>query len=304
MTKQTPEPAALSATIAAYDAAAPEDMPSLSRYMRLALEIEFLALTDKLSDKILDRLLTENQNLFGSVPRTQRLFLITVLLVHICRRDEHSARSVLSHLDDLVTNKGSVTSWANNRVFETILAIYLNQVSEAVAVIDRVIDHLNYSSIPQITREEVIMIQMFLTMLLEGKEHDDLVNRWRLRLSKFLNQVTQVSFDKSGDNVMVYIIEVLWHIHYRSYGKADERIEALERYATRHGLRSTVPRLYNFTKLLSIVSKANYHPAASAHKAGYYLAKIENDMPYKINKSQPEYVPYEQLWAIVLRKIS
>ena len=157
---------------------------------------------------------------------------------------------------------------------------------------------------PPQTKEQLLLMQVLNSLVVDDEEHQRLVQHWNLRIGKFVNQMDAITYDKTGDNVLIYAAEIIWYIHYKQYGKADERIEALDRYVVRHKLRRANPRYYYFSRLLAATSQGNYHPAATRRKAAASLAKLAEHPLTKLSLANPEFIPLEDLWMVVERKLS
>ena len=79
-------------------------------------------------------------------------------------------------------------------------------------------------------------------------------------LSKFLNSVPFHTKDKSGQNITIIIIQVLFLLLDNKYGKIIDKIDSLTQYTYRYLHRDETFRSNCFIKMLLLMIKADFHP--------------------------------------------
>ncbi len=151
-------------------------------------------------------------------------------------------------------------------------------------------------------KEIWIIYEMFTNYLITQNKITAENNRSvKIRLGKFLNEVPAYSKEKRGLNIPILIIQVLIYIQQKQYGKAIDRIDALEKYCSRHLKKENDFRSNCFIKMILELSKSGFHPVATTRKAEKLFQKLKAhplDVP---NQSHSiEIIPYETLWEIAI----
>lgn len=126
----------------------------------------------------------------------------------------------------------------------------------------------------------------------------------KFRLGRFLNDIPNYSKEKQGMNIAILIIQVLLYIQKKSFSKAIDRIEALEKYITRYLKSEKTMRSYIFIKMLVAIPKHSFHKAAVLRHTQQLTKKLETqplevaDQDHKI-----EIIPYETLWEMSINML-
>ncbi|MEL7121049.1 MAG: hypothetical protein AAFO07_16470 [Bacteroidota bacterium] len=124
------------------------------------------------------------------------------------------------------------------------------------------------------------------------------------KIHKFLNEVSLSSKDKTGSNVAIQIIHMLYLIKNRKYQQVINKAEALRKYNSRHLRDNNQFRSNCFIKMLIKIPEGNFHPVAVERKTQTLYQKLK-DRPLAISM-QPfdlEIIPYEDLWEMVLEDL-
>jgi hypothetical protein len=121
------------------------------------------------------------------------------------------------------------------------------------------------------------------------------------KLYKFVNNVPSYSKDKQGMNIQILILQVIFFIIKRQYGKIIDRTDALIRYGSRYLMNNENLRNNCFFKLLLTAEKCNFHRAATERNAKKTYQKMISPQARKLGRANStEIIPYETLWQIVL----
>jgi hypothetical protein len=123
----------------------------------------------------------------------------------------------------------------------------------------------------------------------------------RFKLGKFINESPVYSKDKKGSNTTILIIQILTLLLRKDYESVVSRINAINSYNYKYGLKKLSPRTYAFIKMLSTISGSNFNSVAIIRKSDRYL-QILKEYPLESMKdaSETEIVPYEYIWELVL----
>ena len=123
----------------------------------------------------------------------------------------------------------------------------------------------------------------------------------KFRLGKFMNEVPSYSQDKRGANISILVIQILFTIVQKNYNKSIDRIEAIEKYTSRHLKQDDNFRSNCFIKMLMEIPKESFKKEAVAQKADRYRRKLAEMPLAKANQAfHIEVIPYEHLWEMVI----
>ncbi len=120
-------------------------------------------------------------------------------------------------------------------------------------------------------------------------------------LTKFLNSVPFYSKDKSGQNITILILQILFLILDRKYGQVIDRVDALTQYTYRYIRKDDSFRSNCFIKMLLLCVKADFHPVRTQNFTNELRKKLVS-APFVTNEmsAQVEIIPYDFLWELVL----
>jgi len=122
----------------------------------------------------------------------------------------------------------------------------------------------------------------------------------RFKLGKFLNEVPLYSKDKSGLNVQILIVQVLFLFRQGKIDQAIDRIASLNQYCHKHLRKDHTLRSNCFIKMLIVLITNQFHKEATLRKTKKYL-KVLKENPIERSKQSigVEIVPFEDLWEII-----
>lgn len=120
-------------------------------------------------------------------------------------------------------------------------------------------------------------------------------------LSKFINSVPFHAKDKSGQNITIIIIQVLFLLLDNKYGKIIDKIDSLTQYTYRYLHKDETFRSNCFIKMLLLMIKADFHPARTVALTSDLMKKLKNSHLITDEKStQVEIIPYDYLWELII----
>ena len=120
-------------------------------------------------------------------------------------------------------------------------------------------------------------------------------------IGKFLNSVPFHSKDKSGQNITIIIIQILFLLIDKKYDKIIDRIDALIQYSYRYLKNDDTFRSNCFIKMLLKMIAADFHPVRTRTYTADLQKKLEKSSLVTDEKSsQVEIIPYDYLWEVVM----
>ncbi|CAH0999017.1 hypothetical protein LEM8419_00310 [Neolewinella maritima] len=124
------------------------------------------------------------------------------------------------------------------------------------------------------------------------------------KLAKFVNNVPSYSKDKQGMNIQILIIQVVYFIIKKQYGKIIDRTDALVRYGSRYLMNNENLRNNCFFKLLLTAEKCQFHRAATVRESSKTYKRMTSPQAKRLGRANStEIIQYENLWEIVLENL-
>ena len=123
----------------------------------------------------------------------------------------------------------------------------------------------------------------------------------KFRINKFLNDVPVHSKLKTGSNIAILIIHVLFLLTMKKHNTIIDRVEALNQYCYRY-LRNDESFRYNcFIKMLIQMTKADFNRIRTERYTVDLHKRLKaNPMMQSGIALETEIIPYEDLWEMVL----
>ncbi len=189
-----------------------------------------------------------------------------------------------------------------------ILSMHTGQFRQAYLAFCQAAEHARFKFLPENVREIWRIYEAYLHYLkVLGKFKPAAKDKRfsKFRLGRFLNETPIYSKDKEGLNISILIIQILFFILKKDYGKAGDHIQAIEQYCQRYLKKGETYRSNCFIKMLLQIPKANYHKAAVIRKAAKYLEKL-NEVPIEMASQsyEVEVLPYEEIWNLAIQSLS
>lgn len=123
-------------------------------------------------------------------------------------------------------------------------------------------------------------------------------------LSRFMNSVPFHSKDKSGQNITILVLQILFLLEENKYGQIIDRIDALTQYTYRYLRNDETFRSNCFIKMLLLMIKADFHPIRTKTYTVDLKKKLDNSHLITDEKStQVEIIPYDYLWELILEML-
>ncbi|MGB4959117.1 MAG: tetratricopeptide repeat protein [Saprospiraceae bacterium] len=120
-------------------------------------------------------------------------------------------------------------------------------------------------------------------------------------LSRFLNSMPFHGKDKSGQNVTIIILQILFLISDKKYSQIIDRIDALTQYTYRYLRNDDTYRSNCFIKMLILMAKADFNPIRTVRYTKDLRKKLINAHPVTDEKSsQVEIIPFDFLWDLTI----
>lgn len=128
--------------------------------------------------------------------------------------------------------------------------------------------------------------------------------QFNFRTKKFINEFSKSLHDKSGNNIILITLMILFLLLDKDYSSIIDKIDALKAYTHRHLRRDETYRTNCFIKMIMQLDKGDFHPVAVQRKAEPYYQKLLAVPLHKAKQDHDlEIIPYETLWAFILESL-
>jgi len=205
---------------------------------------------------------------------------------------------------DITTNSGGI-GWQYIHSYLFIAHTLNKNYNKAYDILCTVMDHPKFKTMYQTYKEPWYLKEAFINFLIrKNKINLDNFKGIKLRqfrISRFLNEVPQMTKDKKGLNISINIIQILFLMLDEEYDKVLDKLTALKQYSFRYLKKPEYARSSNFIKMLLKIPAGKYKANLIQKKAEkYYKFLRDNPMDYSEQSMNIEIIPYEQLWEEIL----
>ena len=121
------------------------------------------------------------------------------------------------------------------------------------------------------------------------------------QMAQWVLQLPEYSRDKLGHNVAILVLQVLYFLRERNLEAVLLRLERLRKYQQRHLYEPTTLRSRLFLRLLQVVVDKNFDADRAAERGKAIEQQLRDTPPPGNAFAEVEIIPYEHLWALVLR---
>ncbi|MGB4840878.1 MAG: tetratricopeptide repeat protein, partial [Saprospiraceae bacterium] len=192
--------------------------------------------------------------------------------------------------------------WATSLYYLNL--IFRKQFNELFSLTINVISNKNLIKYSYFQEQWAIREAFLHFMIRAGKIDISDEEREALKpfiFSKFINSVPFHSKDKSGQNITILVLQILFLLSDRKYDKIIDRIDALTQYSYRYLRNDETFRSNCFIKMLILMSNASFNPIRTRTYTMELSKKLKKSHLNTDEKStQVEIIPYDYLWEVIL----
>lgn len=225
-------------------------------------------------------------------------------IIHLLLKDYNKALGEFKKCLALKPIPGS-TSWhfIHGYLFSTHLL--KKDYQTAYEIVSIILNHKTYKHFTETHEQTWHLKEAFIQFLIKsGKINPQESQAKPLRtfkLSRFLNEIPEISKDKRGYNITVNILQMLFLIVDEKYDQVLDKLSSLKQYNFRYLKRPEYSRSSNFIKMLLKVPECDYKRELVIEKSKrYYDELISNPQDFSDQSLNIEILPYEQLWEVLL----
>ena len=244
--------------------------------------------------------LVENKPYTADMPKSY--FHLSKMVVYIIQKDYPNGSTTLAAASPFL--KPGQTNWYKFKELEFLLAMHTAHYAEALATYHSVAEFASLSAVPKRYQDRWLLNRAYIYYLEAVGQLDigEVQDPWgKFRLNKFLNNVPAFSRDKRGMNIPVLILQIAYSIALKRFALTVDRIEAIEKYRSRHIKRDENYRSNLFVRILLQFPVVAFHYNGVRRKTERDL-KLLHDNPIDLaNQSfEVEILPYETIYDLAL----
>lgn len=196
-------------------------------------------------------------------------------------------------------------NWFKGQELKMYLLLHTKNYQEAYSIFSEVFSHKKFKKILSTANQETWEIfKAYLHFLIELGHIQPIekdTNFKKFRINRFINTVPTYSKDKRGANIAILVIQIIFSIHQKKYDLMIDRIDAINKYGSRHLRKGENFRSNCFIKMLLEIPKASFHRVAAERKAEPFVRKLSKASLEVANQTHSiEILPYEDLWPMVI----
>lgn len=232
-------------------------------------------------------------------------FLFKILSCHVQLKEYEKGEIIFNRCKELLS-KGA-NNWFTIHELYMILSFHTKQYQKAYEIYyNEIVKNRKFKSLSKNRIENWRIYEAYIHYFIKIGEitPTESLSTKEFKLAKFLNNVPTFSKDKRGMNIPILIIQVLFLLQRKEYGKVIDLVEALKSYCYRYLRDDETFRSNCFIKMLLQLPISSFHKEGVKRKTDKYLQKlIDSPLDLANQLSEIEIVPYEVLWDYVMQNL-
>lgn len=179
-----------------------------------------------------------------------------------------------------------------------LLAMHSRDYNKAADIYKLVNNNTNIKKVSSDAAERWKLMKAYLNFAIPEKK---IIKR--LTFSDFYNSMEYYNKDKKGYNISLIILEFIHMLNKGDFDLAINKIEAIEKYYYRHlNEPGKNPREKQFFKLIKVLVASGYNSDMARENGQKYVDKLMEKNQHE-PFTDPEIIPYEHLWDIMLDNV-
>lgn len=203
-------------------------------------------------------------------------------------------------------NPGTL-NWFIHMEYYYVLSIQTGNYENAQEILTKVMTTQGYENLKGIRQQTWLLMEGYMQFVVLSGIWEGLGRSGgtgQFRLAKFLNEVVSLSGDKTGIQVSVLILQILFMLQDGRLEDIIDRRDSLRRYVYRYLYSKDNERSRLFLSMLLRMIECDFSYAVTVSKTSRLLTLLnEQEMNYKANIGGNEIVDYVLLWDWILNHI-
>ncbi|MDQ3072034.1 MAG: hypothetical protein M3Q97_02040 [Bacteroidota bacterium] len=199
-------------------------------------------------------------------------------------------------------------NWYTLQDLYFLLSLNSDELSTACEIFTSVTSSRRFEMLPAYVREKWKLFGAYLWLMVsssteEGELKNLLPKESKISIGKLINEMIIFSRDKQGYNIAILTIQIIVSLQKKDFESVVKRMESIRNYIYKH-LKKNDPsyRSQVFFKLLTLVERCDFDAKLINVKAEKMLMRLHNaQINFEMHPSRYEIVPYETLFAMIMR---
>ena len=218
-------------------------------------------------------------------------------IYYLNKKEFDSAQELIDRALKLI--KPDHSHWLTIKELEILFLFSHKKYMESIKVYHKVKIKIKDKSLNRLSKDRWKIMEAYVHVATETL--DSTTKKKYFSISKFMNEVPIYSKDKRTYNVSILVAQMSLFIIRKNYDRAMERIEPLNKYASRYLKRNETFRSNCFIKMLIEIPKYNFNKLRVERHTKKLREKLST---MSLADSQQaffsEIIPYENLWEIIM----
>lgn len=213
-----------------------------------------------------------------------------------------------THAEETLTQLSEDTvEWVDFMEYYLLLSLKEAYIINAIAIFNKVVNLSIFKKLDKERREKWELFEAMLHYLMEKEgANSTLLPRQRrktFKLSDFINRTVNYPQHQSVLALQHLILQTLFLLKRKSHSGISERIEQLLKITKYELKKEGYERAYAFSKLLQQLQKAQLDPKNLKNTEKYLVELQQKSQAYRGRIAELEILPYEQVWALILKHL-
>jgi hypothetical protein len=215
------------------------------------------------------------------------------------------AKGLMSDFEKM--NRPGTLNWFIFLEYYFVLLIQSGKPNEAYEVYIKIVNNSGYNLLKGVQKDVWTLLTAYMQFLAVSalwKDAPKEIATMDFKSNKFINDVFSLGNDKTGLNVSILILQVLFLLHYGRYEDIFDKKDALRRYIYRYLYSKENERSRTFMTMLLRMIDQEFSFAKTIEKTKRLQTQLASlNMNYRANLGGNEIVDYEILWDWVLNTL-
>lgn len=198
-------------------------------------------------------------------------------------------------------------NWFTVMEFYYVLSIQTENYSTAHELIEDVISNAAYSHLPETRKQRWMILQAYMELLIctdiwRGRPKK--IEKDRFKIDRFINRTDSLNKDKTGAEVSILVVYILFKIMYGQFEDVIDKRDALSRFIRRYLNQKEHERSRMFLTLLKKTIDLGFsYQRVKKRTEKLYASLKSKQVNYSYDYGGSEIVDYEILWEWLLTRL-
>ena len=225
-----------------------------------------------------------------------QIFYYQSLVCHIQLKQFDTGAEVAQKCIDLMA-EGSF-NWFKYQDLYFLMLLHTGEYEKAKTVLKLNLNHSKFEFLPDNVKEVWYLYEAYIYYLALCEK---VTYTSKFKLSKFINDTSILTKDKSGKNVAIIIIRYVILLREQKLSRLLDEVETLQQYCYNYLRGEHTRRSFALLKMLLTIPMAQYDPELVTEKVTRFKQTLE-EAPFDLNNQtfEVEILPFEVIWSLAL----